>query len=70
MKHTSDSMNWKTRVKEAKDNDVIWQLTHSAILMELIEQLRATDMESVVIPHPTMQDAMNLFESFNEEELE
>ena len=49
MKCLSNSMNWRTRVKEAKDNDMIWWQTHSYILMNLIEQLRATDMESVVI---------------------
>jgi len=63
-------MNWRTRVKEAKDNDMIWWQTHSYILMNLIEQLRATDMESVVIPQPNLQEAQNLFESFTEEELE
>ena len=68
----SDLMNWRTRVKEAeeaKDNDVIWWQTHSHILMELIWQLRATDMEGFVIPHPTLREARNLFESFNEEQL-
>lgn len=73
MKHTSDLMNWRTRVKEAKeakDNDLIWWQTHSPILMDLIGQLRATDMESVVIPHPTIGDTRNLFESFNEKQLE
>jgi len=72
MKHMSDLMNWRTRVKEAeeaKDNDVIWWQTHSHILMELIWQLRATDMEGFVIPHPTLREARNLFESFNEEQL-
>lgn len=70
MKHMSDLMNWRTRTKEPKDNDVIWRQIHSMILVELIAQLRATDMKRVVIPNPTLPDAWNYFENFNEEELE
>lgn len=67
MKHALDSMNWRTRVEEAEDNYAIWWRTHTDILMELIDQLQATNMKNVVIPPLTKPKARNLFESFNEE---
>lgn len=63
MEHMSNLMNWRTRVQEVKNNDLIWLRIRSYILME---QLGDTDMKRDVIPEPTLPDARYLFASFND----
>ena len=69
MEHMSNLMNWRTRVQEVKNNDLIWLRICSYILMELMEQLGDTDMKRDVIPEPTLPDARYLFASFNDQNI-